>query len=479
VSNTVSIVDVIPQANSGETGDNGEPSIAVNPANPMQIIAGSFGGSGGNNTPYFVSTDGGATWSSFGALGNEDKSIAWVANGSAVLTATLVGPDEPLPLGADEEEGGSPLQLNTYSASQSEVVTSGGNFGSAINNFVGSNNNDQPWLRISPDGQVYMAYNDLGVKTGKTASVNVSTDGGKSYPEVIPLDRVGGGPQDDPAIRLAVSNTTTYAIFDRWNTRIEHDVYGSRYDATLVVDKSLIGGADGFTALGAGGDGTDVIDHTGVFTRAGDTQLSIGLNRVAGGDIAIAVDPNVVVAYIDGPGFDGAGVVQLVVAESEDGGTTWTQKYTTSDAARTSQPGLAILADGTIGFLYDTFDPSTNELSQHFITTSNDFASVHDITLATETNNTLSTGSPYLGDFFDLTSLGDTFYGIFSALNFDNGVRPSSRLAVRAAPSFPGQNSWTRAARSAARPSSRAARSICHMGRWSAATLRLPATARS
>ncbi len=426
-ANDLNIVDIIPPSDSGETGDNSEPSIGVNPANPMQLIAASFGGSLGGNAPYFVSTDGGSTWSTFGALTNSDKTIAWVPNGSAVLTATLVGPDEPLPLGGDPDEGGSATQLNMYSASQSEVMTSGGNFGSPINNFVGSDNNDQPWLRISPDGQVYMAYNDLGASGGKTASVNVSTDGGASYAEVISLDRVGGGPQDDPAIRLAVSGTTTYAIFDRWNTRIENDAYGSRYDATLVVDKSVIGGADDFSALGADGNGADVTDHVGVFTRNADTQLTIGLNRIAGGDLAIAVDPNnanhVVVAYIDGPGFDGAGVVQLVVAESEDGGTTWSQKYTTSDTVRASQPGLAILDDGTIGFLYDAYDPSTNELSQHFVTTSNDFASTNNFTLGTETNNVFPTytGSPYLGDFFDLSSVGDTFYGIFSALNFDNG----------------------------------------------------------
>jgi hypothetical protein len=131
----------------------------------------------------------------------------------------------------------------------------------------------------------------------------------------------------------------------------------------------------------------------------------------------------VVVAYIDSPGVPGSDVVQLVVAESEDGGTTWSQKYTTSETVRASQPALSILDDGTIGFLYDAYDPSTNELSQHFVTTSNDFASTNNFTLGTETDNAFPTAtqSPYLGDFFDLSSVGDTFYGIFSAVNFDNG----------------------------------------------------------
>jgi autotransporter passenger strand-loop-strand repeat protein len=411
-ANEVSVVDIIPQADSGETNDNSEPSIAVNPANPLQFVAAGFGPH--THSPYFVSINGGTTWSDFGVLLDSDKSIAWVPDGSAVLTATLFNDS----------------QINLYSATQSEVM-SGGDFGSTINNFVGSNDNDQPWIRISPDGQIYTAYNNDGNDSpgnGESASINVSTDGGASYQQVISLDHVGGGSQDDPAVRHAVSGTTTYAIFDRWNTRIEKDAYGERHDAQLVIDKSLIGGADDFTALGAGGNGTQVgADHINVFTRAFNTQLSVGLNRIAGGDIAIAVDPNnvnhVVVAYTNGPGFDGAGVVQLIVAESEDGGNTWAQKYTTSETARSSQPALAILADGMIGFLYDAYDSTTNELSQHFVTTSNDFASTNDITLATETNNAFATftENPYLGDFFDLTSLGNTFYGIFSALNFDNG----------------------------------------------------------
>ena len=46
------VVDIIPQSDSGETAQNSEPSIAVNPINPAQMIAGTFPDS------FFVSTDG-------------------------------------------------------------------------------------------------------------------------------------------------------------------------------------------------------------------------------------------------------------------------------------------------------------------------------------------------------------------------------------------------------------------------------------
>lgn len=111
-ANSISIVDMIPAADSGESQQNSEPSIAVNPSNPLQMVAAAFGGGG---ALYFVSTDGGATWSDFGAVPSQDKSIAWAADGSTALTASL-------------EDN----KIDTY-AMPSPMVTSGGNFGSRRN----------------------------------------------------------------------------------------------------------------------------------------------------------------------------------------------------------------------------------------------------------------------------------------------------------------------------------------------------------
>src|SRR5712691_5710594 len=59
------VINIIPQNKSGETNFDSEPSIAVDPANPRQIVISAF-------TPdtavpvttgqYFFSTDGGTTW---------------------------------------------------------------------------------------------------------------------------------------------------------------------------------------------------------------------------------------------------------------------------------------------------------------------------------------------------------------------------------------------------------------------------------
>ena len=404
------VVDVIPQADSGETAQNSEPSVGVNPVNPLQMVSGTFG-SGTN--PYFVSTDGGETWSSFGGLINNHKTIFWAVDGSEVLTTTLF----------------HGTQLNTYSATLAD-----GSFGSPINHFVGSDKNDQPWLATGPNDHVYVAYNDLGASDGKTASVNVSTDGGVTFPQVITLDRVGGAAgQDDPAVRIAASGSTVYAIFDRWNTTLQSDANGSRYDSQLVVVKSVDGGADGFTALGADGNGIQAATNIAVFSDAYNTPLTLGQERIAGGDLAIAIDPNnvnhVVVAYTDSTA---SGKIQLAVTESFDGGDSWSQKFTTDSAVRAGQPGLAILTDGTIGLLYNTYTPgganpdADGILSQHLLTTKTGFITTSDTLLGTETNTTpVADFQPYQGDFFNLTAVGDTFYGIFSASNGDNGADAS------------------------------------------------------
>ena len=36
---TISVVDMVPGSASGETNDDSEPNLAVNPANPLQLVA--------------------------------------------------------------------------------------------------------------------------------------------------------------------------------------------------------------------------------------------------------------------------------------------------------------------------------------------------------------------------------------------------------------------------------------------------------
>jgi len=74
--------------------------------------------------------------------------------------------------------------------------------------------------------------------------------------------------------------------------------------------------------------------------------------------------------------------MQVHVQESTDGGATWTDKFTTPLSDRSGTPSVAIKPDGTIALLYNGFTQTgaaagTGFLTQHLITTSNDFRYHH------------------------------------------------------------------------------------------------------
>src|SRR5215831_6033631 len=60
----VLVVNMIPKSLSGENHQDSEPTIAVNPQNPLQIAASAFtpDPSHGPRAPIYLSTDGGNTW---------------------------------------------------------------------------------------------------------------------------------------------------------------------------------------------------------------------------------------------------------------------------------------------------------------------------------------------------------------------------------------------------------------------------------
>src|SRR5262245_13316383 len=114
------LIDLIPNSDSAETFQSSEPNLAVDPLDPTKMIAGTFGSAGAS---YFKSTDGGATWSDYGSKSSEDKTIAWLQDGSAVLTAAIT-----------QVTSNSNYTIQTYSG-----TTSGSSFGSpAINTTSGA-----------------------------------------------------------------------------------------------------------------------------------------------------------------------------------------------------------------------------------------------------------------------------------------------------------------------------------------------------
>lgn len=406
----IHVINVIPNAASAETGQNSEPSLAVNPTlgHQNEMIAGAFSSTfvGGQvQTPFWKSINGGTTWSGYGSLPSLDKSLAWRQDGVAALNTTL-----------------NFVTQNPTTTSISTFQSGATNFGPPINTFNPGQFVDQPWIRTGPSGQTYVTYNNLSTALGKTASVIVSSVNGTAYAPQVMLETVSpAGGQDAPSVRSAVNGKVVYAAFTRWGGVSEDDANGLRFAGSeVVVVKSTDSGQNFITPL------VPAAVTTGYFANTSNTPLTLGQQRTSS-DLAIAVDPNnanhVVVAYGDAPGANGSGLLQLHVTESTDGGLNWTNKFTTSAALRSALPGLSILANGDIGLLYASYDPISDHLTQHLVTTKDDFATTDDSLLGTESNALPSADFfPYLGDFYDLTSVGNTFYGIFSASNGDDGT---------------------------------------------------------
>ncbi len=92
----ITVVNIIPKTHSNEENQDSEPSIAVNPNNPAEIVVTAFTppDSGQTDGPLYVSTDGGNTWQlNFDVPGGMpgDQSVAFATTSNMLYGAFLRG----------------------------------------------------------------------------------------------------------------------------------------------------------------------------------------------------------------------------------------------------------------------------------------------------------------------------------------------------------------------------------------------------
>jgi hypothetical protein len=424
----VTVVNMIPNALSGETGQDSEPNLAVNPANPLQIAGSAFtvNPSGVTSAPIFVSTDGGNTW----VLNN----IVPSGNGATGdITLRFGGTSNNLYAGI--LLGGSGLHLNilrTANFSGSTAMT-------VLVDRLGSGV-DQPYVQAATamggsgvgQDRVYVGDNDFNGSGGKTATIDRSLSAAAPSPapagfsNFVIEPRATNG-QDLPPIRPAIHpDGTVYAIYYGWRA-------GGLTDVVVVRDDNWGSGASPFTALTDPNDGLAgqrvVTGLTVPFENFSHTNF--GQERLVASSLSIAVDPrnssNLYVAWADRP--SGTGGYNLHVRSSNDRGVTWSTAdlLTITNAIN---PALAINSRGTVGFLYqqNTGSGAAQRWETHLQRSPNG-TTWTDLTLANVPANAPAfTFLPYLGDYDHLMAVGKDFCGIFSAnntpdmSNFPNGV---------------------------------------------------------
>ncbi|MDQ6686158.1 MAG: hypothetical protein M3Z50_00860, partial [Actinomycetota bacterium] len=423
----IQVVNIVPKSLSGDTNQDSEPNLAVNPSNPMQIAATAFTPDplGGANAPLFVSNDGGQTWRlnpivpSQAGRATGDITVRFSPKGGRLYAGILRFPGS--------------LRLNILRTN---------NFlgASAMTVLVDRNGVDQPYVEVGspttgPDAgkdRVFVGDNSLAASSGsggdgRTARIEVSEDGAVAAPppasgfSSVKIESRSTSGQDGPPIRPAVHDDgTVYGAFYHW-TSFDSSTGKATVGVVVVRDDNWGSGATPFTAL------NDPSDHVaGRLVASGRTlpflntsQPTFGQERLVGSDLTIAVDPrnsaNVWLGWADRVG---AADYTLHVRHSTDKGVTWSNDVRTITNAKS--PALAVNNTGQVGFLYQqvTGGGAAQRWVTHFERTNDAFATIDDKVLATvPANSPAPTFLPYLGDYLHLMSVGATFFGIFSAAN--------------------------------------------------------------
>src|SRR2546430_8830724 len=218
----VLVVNMIPRALSGESHQDSEPTISVNPANPQQIAGSAFtpDPAGGNLAPIFISVDGGNTWT----LNSIVPSSA--ADGSATSDITVAFSTSSNKLYAGIIRLPFPGNRPRLNILRTDNFQSG----TAMKVLVDRTGRgvDQPYVQAATAAsgpkkgkdRVYVGDNDFSA-TPKTATIDQSLDAGKKTPSFtsVRIESRSTAGQDGPPIRPAIHpDGTVYAIFHSWRT---------------------------------------------------------------------------------------------------------------------------------------------------------------------------------------------------------------------------------------------------------------------
>jgi hypothetical protein len=408
----VLVVNTIPNTLSNESIRDGEPNVAVNPANPLEIAFSAFTPDPMNsgNAPIFVSTDGGNTWALNVVLPGGNKTNDTTIRFGTISNVLYAG------------------ILRTDNSNMNLLRKAGFTTAGLMTVLVNRANEDQPYTEAATVlggggaglDRVYVGHNDFNAAAGRTATVEASLNAATAAPPAgFVSDRLevrATSGQDGPPIRPAIHpNGTVYAVFLGWRSIGSGGTINS--DVVVVRDDVWASGPTPFTALLDSGDGL-AGQRVAAVTLPSFGSL-LGTQRV-GSQMAIAVDPRnsatVYIAWADGAT---AANYTIHLRRSVDGGQTWTGDLRTITPA--TNPGLAINVRGKVAFLYQRLNnPGSGNRWETHVELSNDgFATAPtDLTLANvpDQNGTYAASNP-IGDYAGLVSLGKHFYGAFSANN--------------------------------------------------------------
>jgi hypothetical protein len=294
---------------------------------------------------------------------------------------------------------------------------------------------DQPWIIASKDpaqeqhDNVYVGY--------QAESMQAAVAVGR-LPLDFTIDRSLSAPRSlgafNPGLRLA-ANQRTGAIYGLYQQGAEIACPGSALPISYMLNRSMDGGLT--WELNGKPDGIAVAQvciHQNLVTYLfGEPEPGViagGVNPLRGGVDAIAVHSRTGDVYVVYGEFDEtAGRDRLSIVRAREGGDGRVDicppHFVSGTQHQSALPAVAVTEDrhGNVGVLYDTadgLDPATLRpyFSIHFALSRDYGRTFEDAVLQKflfpENAPSGAFGPRPLGDYQQLKSLGNTFYGVFS-----------------------------------------------------------------
>ena len=422
------LVNMVPNSRSGETNQDAEPTITVDPNHANRLAGSAFtwdnltGGPMVTATaPIYVSNDGGNTWT------------------LAFIVPSMIGsgfPTGDITLSFSSTHSGPPKKQTSYlyggilrstaTGRPMAVLRTKNPFSPPVMAVLDTHtgNVDQPHTiaKTSAGGQdkLYVGFNNgYGnfpcpppvAPNGRSSTLDVSQDVKVAAP-TMKLDVIEArnpACQDGFAqVPAAHKSGTVYGAF-------LHDWSGTPR-LVVVRDDNWGIGPSPFSALR---DPSDTV--AGRYVTLGLTLASgvMGQNRLGASNVSIAVDPNngdrVYVAWGDSNGFNSE---TIHVRRSVNRGKDWSDDLLTVQSAM--NPEVAINDLGIVGVLYQSVGAGKWETR---LALSNDldattFDTPGTLLASQDASTPIRTYSPYIGDYASLVASGASFVGMFSASNY-------------------------------------------------------------
>ena len=416
-------------------GVGGEPSIAVNPLNPNQIVISSFASfSFTGPAPLYYSQDGGATFTQYNSISHppggggipDDQTYDYGQDGR--LYGALLAFDSTQ--GGDNVYTGSTTAPDSASAwkwplkgngNAQNIDTGGAPFAS-----------DQPWLIANADpigglgiDRIYTAYDDFNFNPMTLIAHNrVAVSNPGTPPLPFPIDNIIGQftVGINPGLRMT-GDRGNGAVYTIHQFKYGQNGNGS-FDVGYVVNRSTDGGNT--WSLNGNVNGIEIARHN---TNQLDAPKFGTVNALIGGVDHIAANPVThdvycVVGHKDVDGSNRLGFIRLhdnglgaLVADAEHYiGITGT------GSIQAALPSVAVASNGAVGVLYDTFDGFSMVgafpiFSAHLAQTydqGNTWTDQILLTYLSASKDNANARQRVLGDYQQMKTVGRNFYGAFT-----------------------------------------------------------------